>query len=337
MDARGSEGMGVQGDMRFQVSFSSAASLPVFNLSLADMLDEVDDLLFVMDPQGRVLTFKARNGKGLSLFKPSSLKVREMVPLRARPKYEHAINQVLLGSRFSVFETMISLPKKGAAWYEFRLLPSMDRNLILFIWNVGAYRTFSNTIANIPFSIEKMIEGWSRALYLRDFETEDHTRRVVAMTMQLARRLGVPDHDMIHIRRGGELHDIGKIAIPDRILLKEGTLTKEEWGVMHKHPLIAVNLLNVMMPQLERALVIPRSHHEKWDGSGYPDGLSGEDIPLFARLFSFVDVYDALTSDRPYRRAWSRADALAYILHQAGRHFDPSIAPVFIDMILEET
>lgn len=333
MDSQGSEGMGVQSDMEFQIFLPSASNPPVFNLGLANMLDEVEDLLFVMDSQGRVLSFKARTGANLSHFKPSSLMVRDMVPARTRLKYEHAFSQVTNGSsRFAMFEAMLALPEKGAVWYEFRFLPTMDRNLTLFIWNVNGYKALSNTIANIPTSINKMIEGWSRALYLRDFETEDHTRRVVAMTMQLARRLGVPEHEMIHIRRGGELHDIGKIAIPDDILLKKGPLTKDEWAIMQQHPMIAVEIMSVI-PQIERAMVIPRSHHEKWDGSGYPEGLKGESIPLFARIFAFADVYDALTSDRPYRRAWSRTDALAYILNESGRRFDPSIVPVFIDML----
>ncbi|MBI2331818.1 MAG: HD-GYP domain-containing protein [Chloroflexi bacterium] len=179
-----------------------------------------------------------------------------------------------------------------------------------------------------------MIEGWSRSLYLRDFETEGHTRRVTEIATQLACRLGLPQEEMINIRRGAQVHDIGKIAIPDTILLKTGELTKEEWDVMRQHTLIAVDLLK-SIPQIGPALVIPRSHHEKWDGSGYPDGLAGSDIPLLARIFAFADVYDALTSDRPYRRAWSRVDALRYIRSETGRHFDPALTPEFICLMLE--
>lgn len=186
----------------------------------------------------------------------------------------------------------------------------------------------------IPISVEKMIEGWSRLLYLHDFETEDHTRRVTVMALQLARRLGLQEKEMTTIRRGAQVHDIGKIAIPDEILHKTSALTGEEWHVMRQHPLVAVAMLNPI-PGIDAALVIPRSHHEKWDGSGYPDGLAGEDIPLAARIFAFADVYDALTSDRPYRRAWSRRDALNYIRTETGRHFDPSLAPEFIRMMLE--
>lgn len=187
----------------------------------------------------------------------------------------------------------------------------------------------------IPISVENMIEGWSRLLYLRDFETEDHTRRVTVMTLQLARRLGLNDEkELTAIRRGAQVHDIGKIAIPDEILHKTSALNDEEWRVMRQHPLVAVAMLNPI-PGIETALSIPRSHHEKWNGSGYPDGLAGEGIPLAARIFAFADVYDALTSDRPYRRAWSRRDALNYIRSETGKHFDPSFTPEFIRMLLE--
>lgn len=332
MDARGTESMGMQGEMGFQVSFSLASKLPVFNLALADMLDEVDDLLFVMDRHGRSLNFKARNGSGLSHFRPSGLTVQDMVPASTRQKLNHALEQISAGGKFAMFETMLTLPTKGTGWYEFRLIPTMDRQVVLFIWNINRYKAFSTTVTNFPISIEKMSEGWSRALYLRDLETEDHTRRVVTMSMRLAMRLGVPENEMIHIRRGGELHDIGKIAIPDHILLKPSALSGAEWNVMHKHPLIAVDLLE-QIPNIEQAMAIPRSHHEKWDGSGYPDGLAGDNIPLFARIFTLADVYDALTSDRPYRLAWSKANTLAYILRESGRHFDPGIVPVFVKML----
>lgn len=187
----------------------------------------------------------------------------------------------------------------------------------------------------LPISVENMIEGWSRLLYLRDFETEDHTRRVTVMTLQLARRLGLNDEkELTAIRRGAQVHDIGKIAIPDEILHKTSALNDEEWRVMRQHPLVAVAMLNPI-PGIETALSIPRSHHEKWNGSGYPDGLAGEGIPLAARIFAFADVYDALTSDRPYRRAWSRRDALNYIRSETGKHFDPSFTSEFIRMMLE--
>jgi len=181
--------------------------------------------------------------------------------------------------------------------------------------------------------MNEMVKGWLRILYLRDRETEDHTRRVTEITLQIARRLGLPEQDMLHIRYGALLHDIGKVAIPDKILFKPGPLTEEEWQTMKRHPVVAMELFE-SIAYLGPALDILRSHHEKWDGSGYPDGLAGEDIPLFARIFALADVYDALTTERPYRGAWPQVDALDYIARQSGTHFDPHLAPVFIDMML---
>ncbi len=187
---------------------------------------------------------------------------------------------------------------------------------------------------DLTFAYDKTIDGWSRALDLRDKETEDHTRRVTELTLRLAQRMDIPDAELVHIRRGAKLHDIGKVAMPDGILFKPGPLTDEEWVIMRRHPLIAAEILKPIS-YLAPALSIPRFHHEKWDGSGYPDGLAGEDIPLAARLFAFADVYDALTSDRPYRRAWPQADALEYIRKNSGTHLDPNIVAVFIRMMEE--
>ncbi len=188
--------------------------------------------------------------------------------------------------------------------------------------------------SNVELSLayDATIEGLSRALDLRDKETKEHTFRVTDITIKLATRLGVRQSDLIHVRRGAILHDIGKVAIPDQILFKPGPLAEDEWEIMRRHPSIAVDLLSPVS-YLEPALEIPHWHHEKWDGSGYPDGLHHEEIPFAARLFAVADVYDALTSDRPYRSAWSKGDAVDYIENQAGTHFDPGIVPEFLDLI----
>jgi len=149
---------------------------------------------------------------------------------------------------------------------------------------------------------DSTIEGWSHALDLRDKETEGHTRRVTDLTLELARVFGFSDEELVHVRRGGLLHDIGKMGVPDKILLKEGALTAEEWVIMRQHPVFAHELL-LPIDYLRPSLDIPYGHHEKWDGTGYPRGLKGEEIPLIARIFAVVDVWDALTSDRPYRAA----------------------------------
>jgi PAS domain S-box-containing protein len=176
------------------------------------------------------------------------------------------------------------------------------------------------------------IEGWARALELRDKETQGHAERVTQMTLRLARAMGVNDSAMEQIRRGALLHDIGKMAIPDQILLKPGKLTSEESGIMRKHPQYAYELL-YPIPYLRPALDIPYYHHERWNGKGYPNKLRGEDIPLAARIFAVVDVWDALISDRPYRKAWSKKVALTYIRNDAGRWFDPKVVEAFLALL----
>jgi len=179
------------------------------------------------------------------------------------------------------------------------------------------------------------IEGWSRALDLRDKETEGHTLRVTEMTMRLARAAGITEEELVHIRRGALLHDIGKMGVPDHILLKPDKLTDEEWVVMRKHPIFAFELLSPIV-YLHPALDIPYCHHEKWDGSGYPRGLKGEQIPLAARLFAIVDVWDALRSDRPYRQSWSKEKVIEHIQSLSGTHFDPKAVELFLNMMNEE-
>jgi len=181
----------------------------------------------------------------------------------------------------------------------------------------------------LGLAYQDTIEGWARALDLRDRETEGHSRRVTEMAVNLCRALGVSAAELVHVRRGALLHDIGKMGIADAILLKPGPLTEEEWVEMRKHPRYAAELLS-SIHFLRPALDIPQHHHEKWDGSGYPQGLKGTAIPLTARAFAVVDVYDALTSDRPYRQAWPREQALNYLVEQAGTHFDPAVVQAFV-------
>jgi HD-GYP domain-containing protein (c-di-GMP phosphodiesterase class II) len=176
------------------------------------------------------------------------------------------------------------------------------------------------------------IEGWSRALDLRDKETEGHSRRVTDMTLRLAAAVGLAEDELLHVRRGALLHDIGKMGVPDAILLKPGPLTDEEWRQMQRHPTLAYELLSPI-EFFGPALDIPYAHHERWDGGGYPRGLSGEQIPISARIFAVADVYDALTSDRPYRRGWTQDRTLEHIRSEAGRHFDPQVVEPFLRML----
>ena len=186
--------------------------------------------------------------------------------------------------------------------------------------------------AQLLNAYEATIEGLSHALDLRDRETEGHSQRVTGVTVKLAQTLNISDEEIVQFRRGALLHDIGKIGIPDSILHKPDSLTPEEWVLMRKHPQFAYDMLSPI-EYLRPALDIPHSHHEKWDGTGYPRGLKGEKIPLSARLFAIADVWDALTSDRPYRRAWTEEQALTYIREQSGKHFDPQVVELFFKVI----
>ena len=176
------------------------------------------------------------------------------------------------------------------------------------------------------------LEGWAKALELRDKETEGHSRRVTETTLAVARAMQFDDAELIHIRRGAILHDIGKMGIPDDILRKKGPLTEEERIVVQRHPKTAYDLLKPIS-YLEKAMMIPYCHHEKWDGSGYPRGLKGEEIPLEARIFAVVDVWDALSSDRPYRKAWPQERVAAYVVAESGKHFDPQVVDAFLRMM----
>ena len=186
--------------------------------------------------------------------------------------------------------------------------------------------------AEMAMAYDATLEGWVRGVDLRDKETEGHTQRVAEVTIRLAAALGVPEAGLVNVHRGALLHDIGKIGIPDAILLKPGPLTDEEWAVMRRHPVYAREMLSGIA-FLRQALDIPHSHHEKWDGTGYPQGLRGEHIPLAARIFAVVDVWDALRSDRSYRKAWDDAKAIDYIREQAGKHFDPQVVEAFLRLI----
>lgn len=176
------------------------------------------------------------------------------------------------------------------------------------------------------------IEGWSRILDLRDKETEGHSQRVTELSVRLAEQMGFSDRQLVYVRWGALLHDIGKIGIPDSILHKAGPLTEEEWAIMRRHPEYAYQMLS-SIPFLLPALDIPYCHHERWDGSGYPRGLRGEEIPLAARIFAVVDVWDALRSDRPYRKGWPGEKVLEYLCDQSGHHFDPEVVAQFFKLI----
>lgn len=212
-------------------------------------------------------------------------------------------------------------------WLDF--LDAVSTQAAIAIDNAELFDTLQRANTDLTVAYDATIEGWSKALELRDQETQGHTKRVTGITLRLAELMGITGDDLVHIRRGVLLHDIGKMAIPDRILLKPGSLTPEEWSIMRQHPRYAFEMLS-SIPYLRPSVDIPYCHHERWDGKGYPRGLKGEDIPLAARLFAVVDIWDALISDRPYRQAWDHSRVIEYLHEQAGTRLDPAIVSFFI-------
>lgn len=222
---------------------------------------------------------------------------------------------------------------------ELSLISTFANQAAVAIENARLFDGLQESNEELQIAYRATLEGWVRALDLRDKETEGHTKRVTALTEELARKMGVDDASLVHIERGALLHDIGKMAIPDGILLKPAALTPEERILIQKHPVYAYEMLNPIK-FLHPALDIPYCHHEKWDGTGYPRGLSREDIPLAARIFAVVDVWDALVSDRPYRKGLKPADVKEKIREDAGKHFDPQVVDAFLgldDKVLRAT
>jgi HD-GYP domain-containing protein (c-di-GMP phosphodiesterase class II) len=193
---------------------------------------------------------------------------------------------------------------------------------------VAASEDFVRAFADIEHAYESTLEGWIRALDLRDRETVGHSRRVVELTLELSGIFGICAEELVHIRRGALLHDIGKMALPDSVLLKPGPLDAAEREQMYLHPWFAYQMLSGV-DFLRPALDIPYAHHERWDGSGYPRGLRGTETPFAARMFAVIDVWDALRFDRPYRPGWSADRVIEYILTSSGTHFEPAIVEAF--------
>lgn len=217
-------------------------------------------------------------------------------------------------------------------WKDF--MEALAGQAAVSIDNLSLYENLQQSSLELTRAYDATLQGWSKALELRDYETQGHSQRVTDLTLRLARRMGLSEDELVQVRRGTLLHDIGKMGVPDSILLKPGGLTDEEWEIMRRHPVYAYNLID-SIPYLRSAIDIPYCHHEKWDGSGYPRGLKGEQIPFAARLFAVVDVWDALLSDRPYRTGWSSHKVKRYIRENSGTHFDPAITAAFLKMMAE--
>ncbi|MBI5965604.1 MAG: GAF domain-containing protein [Chloroflexi bacterium] len=241
----------------------------------------------------------------------------------------HATPLAVKGQVKGVLELFHRKPfELGAEWISY--FETLATQAAIAIESASLFENLQHSNMDLVLAYDATIEGWSRALDLRDKETEGHTQRVTEMALLLADKMGMGNVEKLNLRRGALLHDIGKMGVPDSILHKPGLLSESEWEIMRLHPIYAYQMLSPIS-YLKHAVDIPYCHHEKWDGSGYPRGLKREEIPLPARLFAVVDVYDALTSDRPYRKAWTRERAYRYIEEQSGRHFDPQVAKIFLE------
>jgi putative nucleotidyltransferase with HDIG domain len=273
-------------------------------IQIPDLRDEPDNLLLT------------------TLLKDEDFVCYYGVPLIAKGR----VNGVL-----EVFHRSILEP--DAEWFDF--LNTLAGQAALAIESASLFENLRRSNLELNLAYDATIEGWSHALDLRDKETEGHTQRVTEMTVKLAGSFDQSEMDLVQIRWGALLHDIGKMGIPDEILHKPGPLTDEEWVKMKEHPKIAYELLYPIR-YLRQSLDIPYCHHEKWDGSGYPRGLKGDQIPLVARIFAVVDVWDALTSDRPYRPAWTKEKTREHIRASSGTHFDPRVVEVFMQVTSDE-
>ena len=322
-------------------------------------VDAADILLY--NPQSQMLEYKVGHGfygdkikqskirigqdySGKAILERNSIFLPSLPSLKSPPPHADLIQ----GENFISFIAVPLISKKNIVgvleifnrkplvpdqeWREF--LDTISGQAAIAIESTQLFNNLQRSTDALRYAYDATIEGWSMAMDLRDKETEGHTLRVTELTINLAQKLGISEEEIVHIRRGALLHDIGKLGVPDAILLKADKLSPEEWVLMRKHPQFAHDML-VNIEYLRPALDIPYAHHEKWDGSGYPRGLKGEEIPLPARIFAVVDVWDALRSDRPYRQAWSTGRTRDYILEQSGKHFDPKVVKAFIEMISE--
>lgn len=257
-----------------------------------------------------------------------------LFPEERRAEYMDYINRTVAGEFWEVKDISImhtSGRKQDVLWNSANIYDSAGK-LVATIAQGQDITERKIAEKDLQSAYEATIAGWGYAVDLKDKDTGDHSQRVAELTLSIALKLGIPAEDLLHIRRGVLLHDIGKMGVPDAILFKPDKLTDDEWTIMRQHPTFAYEMLS-KIAYLLPALDVPYCHHEKWDGSGYPRGLKGEEIPLSARIFAVVDVHDALISDRPYRRAWTIERVLEHIQEQSGTHFDPQVVAVFMQEV----
>ena len=343
-------------DQSITGSFDQRLTLDVLLTHTLDQLEADAAIVFLLEPYQRTLQNAVSKGFHTRTIETTNYKISESLARQAimerrmihisdqeARKLNPALADLWLEEGFKSMDSA-SLISKGivkgvlnvyhrkaftpnAAWNSF--LETLAGQATIAVESTQLFNGLQQANMELAVAYDATIEGWSRAMDLRDKETEGHTERVTEMSMQLGKTLQLGEEYLVQLRRGALLHDIGKLGVPDGILLKADKLTDEEWQIMKQHPQLAYDMLS-SVAYLRRALDIPYCHHEKWDGTGYPRGLKGEQIPLAARIFAIVDVWDALTSDRPYRQAWSKPDALKHIREQSGKHFDPQLVDVFL-------
>ncbi len=323
-------------------------------------VDATDVLL--LDPFTQTLNYTAGRGFHTDALKHTTIRVgegyagisaleRRIVSIANLAEAENGLRRspLLAGEGFIAYYSVPLIAKghvKGVLeifyrtpfeanheWLDF--LDALAAQAAIAIDNAGLFNDLERSNVELILAYDTTLEGWSRALDYRDKETEGHSQRVADATLKIARTMGLSDKELVHMRRGALLHDIGKLGVPDAVLFKNGKLDDEEWEIMCNHPVLAYELLSPIA-FLRPALDIPYCHHEKWDGTGYPRGLKGEQIPLSARIFAVVDVWDALISDRTYRPAWSEERVTEHIREQAGKHFDPKVVEIFLKFLSEQ-
>ena len=348
-------------------SFDLQLTLPQILTQVQKRLEVDAADVLLLDPHLKALTFAAGIGFRTDGLNETVLPLDEKVPASRvaverkminiqnlnLPDHEFARRPILKGEDFVEYHAAPLIAEgrvKGVLeiFHRSRLDDNPDwlaffqglaNQTAIAIDSAALFSDLQRSNADLKLAYDATILGWSRALDLRDKETQGHTQRVTQATIQLARAFGLDEDTLINIRRGALLHDMGKMGVPDAILLKPNKLTDEEWQQMRRHPQYAYDML-AQIQYLSPALDIPYCHHEKWDGTGYPRGLKGEEIPLAARLFAVVDVWDALYFDRPYRKGWGMEATLNYIQEQSGKHFDPHVVEVFLSIarnIMQET
>ena len=332
---------------------SRAEMFPIILKQTAELLHSDGALIVMEDREKHGLIVEMGAGswvKSTGIRMPQPNSISHMVYSTAKPYLNndiHSEDRVAYPNMLTGLTSVAGVPliagqkTVGVLWVgcthtiddnQMRILTAIGEMAANTIHRATLFEDVERTKYDLELAYNNTLQGWASALELRDMETKGHSQRVTDTTLLLAVLMGCDDEDLSHIQRGALMHDIGKMGIPDSILLKPGPLTPDEWNIMAQHPQYAYDMLKTIL-FLRPALDIPYCHHEKWDGSGYPRGLRGEDIPLMARIFAVVDVWDALLSDRPYRNAWSQEKTTAYIQAQSGLQFDPEVVTIYLQMV----